>query len=107
MVSILSRMRIPMGFCLAGLYFYMAEPAWPTLPFGLALAFFGVLFRAWATGNIHKDNHLAIVGPYTLSRHPLYLGTFVIGLGFCLAGSNLLILIFFFTFSNFIRIFPI
>ena len=98
MVSILARIRIPMGFCLAGLYFYMAKPTWPTLPFGLALAFFGILFRAWATGNIHKDNQLAIGGPYTLSRHPLYLGTFVIGLGFCLAGSNLLILLFFVTF---------
>ena len=100
MVSILARIRIPMGFCLAGLYFYMAKPTWPTLPFGLALAFFGILFRAWATGNIHKDNQLAIGGPYTLSRHPLYLGTFVIGLGFSLAGSNILILIFFVTFFS-------
>lgn len=95
MVSILSRIRIPMGFCLAGLYFSMAKPTWPTLAFGLAIALLGVLFRAWATGNIYKDNQLASVGPYALSRNPLYLGTFVIGLGFCLAGSKFLILLFF------------
>ena len=95
MVSVLARIRVPMGFCLAGLYLFMAKPTWSTLSFGLTLAFFGVIFRAWATGHIRKNSQLAIVGPYTLTRHPLYLGSFIIGLGFCLAGANLLVLIFF------------
>jgi hypothetical protein len=41
-----------------------------------------------AAGSIHKDRELAAGGPYRLIRHPLYLGTFLTGLGLALAGGR-------------------
>ncbi len=95
MVSVLTRIRVPVGFLLAGLYFYLAQPIWPTWLLGSGLAFLGMLFRAWAAGHVRKNDQLAVAGPYALTRHPLYLGSFVIGLGFSLAGWSLPILILF------------
>ncbi|MCI0421245.1 MAG: isoprenylcysteine carboxylmethyltransferase family protein, partial [Acidobacteria bacterium] len=58
---------------------------------GGGLAFLGILVRAWATGHIRKNDELSVTGPYALTRNPLYLGSFVIGLGFSIAGGNLVI----------------
>ena len=95
MVFILTRIRVPVGFLLAGLYFYLAQPIWPIWLFGSGLAFLGILLRAWAAGHVRKNDQLAVTGPYALTRHPLYLGSFVIGIGFSLAGWSLSILVVF------------
>lgn len=49
----------------------------------LALIAAGMGLRSWAAGVIHKDGSLATTGPYSLSRHPLYVGSalMIIGLG--------------------------
>jgi protein-S-isoprenylcysteine O-methyltransferase Ste14 len=44
----------------------------------------GILLRTWAAGTIHKTKKLATTGPYALARHPLYLGSFLIAMGFSL-----------------------
>lgn len=95
MLPILTRLRVPAGFLLAGLYFWLAHPAWPLWPVGIALALLGMLFRGWAAGHVRKNDQLAVSGPYAFTRHPLYLGSFVIGLGFSLAGRSLPILVLF------------
>ena len=98
MLPILTRVRVPAGFLLAGLYFLLADPTWPLWLVGVALAFLGMLFRGWAAGHVRKNDRLAVSGPYSFTRHPLYLGSFVIGLGFSLAGSDLRILVLFLAF---------
>ena len=95
MMSRLTRIRVPAGFLLAGLYFYLAHPTWPLWPVGTGVALLGILFRAWAAGHVRKNDQLAVSGPYAFTRHPLYLGSFVIGLGFSLAGRSLPMLILF------------
>ena len=42
----------------------------------------GLLLRSWAAGILHKERTLATNGPYSLTRHPLYMGTFLSALGF-------------------------
>ncbi len=42
----------------------------------------GVGLRVWAAGNMEKNRFTRPVGPYLLVRHPLYLGTLLISLGF-------------------------
>ncbi len=41
----------------------------------------GILLRAWAAGTLEKNWRLTIAGPYAFTRNPLYLGSFVVGLG--------------------------
>jgi protein-S-isoprenylcysteine O-methyltransferase Ste14 len=50
---------------------------------GLLMVLFGVAIRSWAAGVIHKCEQLATKGPYSISRHPLYLGSLLIAIGFC------------------------
>jgi hypothetical protein len=50
---------------------------------GLALVLAGVFLRSWAAGIIHKTDTLTTEGPYALFRHPLYIGSLLMGLGVC------------------------
>jgi len=50
---------------------------------GLSFVIAGVLFRSWAAGVLNKNSMLATNGPYALTRNPLYLGTFLLMIGFC------------------------
>jgi protein-S-isoprenylcysteine O-methyltransferase Ste14 len=51
---------------------------------GLLLVLTGVYFRSWAAGILKKSQTLADIGPYSLMRHPLYFGSLLIGVGFCI-----------------------
>lgn len=64
-------------------------------PFGMALLVGGLLLRSWAAGVIEKQSVLAVTGPYALVRHPLYLGSFLIALGFAEIMEDLLALFWF------------
>lgn len=48
----------------------------------------GVLLRAWASGHIRKNDALAVSGPYAYTRNPLYLGSFILGLGFTIGSGR-------------------
>ncbi len=50
---------------------------------GLGFVFAGLALRSWAAGTLHKRTQLATSGPYELFRHPLYIGSFLMMLGFC------------------------
>jgi protein-S-isoprenylcysteine O-methyltransferase Ste14 len=52
--------------------------------FGLGLVFGGLALRSWAAGTLHKRKVLTTSGPYGLVRHPLYIGSFMMMIGFCL-----------------------
>ncbi len=92
---LLTRVRVPAGFLLAGLYFYFSQPTPKYLWIGGIIAFLGLLLRAWATGHIRKNDELAVAGPYAFTRNPLYFGSFVIGVGFSVAGGRLELLVVF------------
>ncbi len=50
---------------------------------GLLLVVIGVGLRSWAAGIICKCDSLATAGPYCLTRHPLYVGSLLMAIGFC------------------------
>lgn len=66
----------------------LANPSPGLLAVGGAVSLFGLLLRAAAAGSIHKERSLALGGPYAHLRHPLYLGSFLTGLGLVLAGGR-------------------
>jgi protein-S-isoprenylcysteine O-methyltransferase Ste14 len=81
----LQRVRVPLGLVFAIVFIVAARPTPITIAAGAAVAAVGLLIRAWASGHIRKGERLAVTGPYAYTRNPLYLGSFILGLGFTLA----------------------
>jgi protein-S-isoprenylcysteine O-methyltransferase Ste14 len=86
----MQRWRVPLGFACAALFFLLAQARPWTLVVGGLVALPGLGLRAWATGHLRKNDALATTGPYAYTRNPLYLGSFVIGLGFTIAAGRLI-----------------
>jgi protein-S-isoprenylcysteine O-methyltransferase Ste14 len=86
--QIARRVRVPLGFLFAVLYFWLARPSWRSLLLGALVVAPGLLIRALASGHVHKNEALATSGPYAYTRNPLYLGSLVMGLGFCVAARS-------------------
>jgi protein-S-isoprenylcysteine O-methyltransferase Ste14 len=84
---LLQRIRIPLGFLFAAVFLIFARPTLLTLVIGSAIAIVGLAVRAWASGHIRKASTLAISGPYAYTRNPLYLGSFLMGVGFTIAAG--------------------
>ena len=83
----LQRWRVPLGFLSAILFLVFARPRPITLAIGAVVSVLGLLVRAWAAGHIRKNSALATSGPYAFTRNPLYLGSFLLGLGFTIASG--------------------
>ena len=86
------RWRVPLGFACAAVFIVLARPDKRSLAVGGAVALVGLGIRAWASGHIRKNARLAVSGPYAHTRNPLYLGSFILGLGFTVAASSNLLL---------------
>lgn len=82
------RIRVPLGFAFAVLYFWLARPTWRFLGVGAVLIVPGLLIRALASGHVRKNEALTMSGPYAYTRNPLYLGSLLIGLGFAVASRS-------------------
>jgi protein-S-isoprenylcysteine O-methyltransferase Ste14 len=82
------RIRVPLGFAFAVLYFWLARPTWRFLAVGAIVILPGLLIRALASGHVRKNEALATSGPYAYTRNPLYLGSLLIGVGFAVAGRS-------------------
>ncbi len=73
----------------------LAKPTLWSLVIGGSVAVVGLLVRAWAAGHIRKNAALAVSGPYARTRNPLYLGSFILGLGFTIAAANVWLILLF------------
>jgi protein-S-isoprenylcysteine O-methyltransferase Ste14 len=59
---------------------------------GAALAVVGEALRVWGCGHLRKNKDVISSGPYAYVRNPLYLGTLLIVVGFCVAAGNKVVL---------------
>ena len=85
--------RQGLGLILLLLCAYFAVPAGdPRIITGFIIAAIGQLWRIYAAGVIHKNRQLAATGAYSLVRHPLYLGNFLVLGGFTMACGNWVVL---------------
>lgn len=82
------RIRVPLGFAFAVLYFWLARPTCRFLAIGAVFIVPGLLIRALASGHVRKNEALATSGPYAYTRNPLYLGSLFIGIGFAIAARS-------------------
>ncbi|MBI2815475.1 MAG: isoprenylcysteine carboxylmethyltransferase family protein [Acidobacteria bacterium] len=86
--DIAARIRVPAGFFLGLLYIVFARPTRDGLFWGTLIAMTGLTVRAAAAGYLAKNQSLATGGPYAYIRHPLYLGSMLAGIGYCIAGGR-------------------
>jgi protein-S-isoprenylcysteine O-methyltransferase Ste14 len=87
----LARLRVPLGFAFAIVVAWIAAPTPLTLAWGLPIAVLGEGLRVWAAGHLEKSREVTRSGPYRFLRHPLYVGSSVMGLGLAVASGSLLV----------------
>ena len=84
----LARWRVPLGFVTAAVTLALASPTWRSLELGFAVAAFGEGIRVWAAGHLEKSREVTSSGPYRWTRHPLYLGSSLMGAGLGVAANH-------------------
>lgn len=89
------RWRVPLGFACGALFLIFGKPKPLTLLMGAFVALPGLALRAWATGYLRKNDELATAGPYAFTRNPLYLGSFLMGIGFTIAAGQWILAVLF------------
>ena len=65
-----------------------ARPTLSGLISGLLIVLIGEALRVWAAGHLKKTKEVTTTGPYAFVKNPLYLGTLLIMIGFCLMAQN-------------------
>ena len=98
----LTKPRFLLAYVLVVWLFLVARTTEHQLYVGVLLALLGESVRIWANGYVGhvkvnwtnkwrgdaKIGRLMTAGPYAFVRHPLYLGSFLIGAGFCVVVGN-------------------
>jgi protein-S-isoprenylcysteine O-methyltransferase Ste14 len=87
------KLRVPAGTVLGVVFLLLMHPSRRSLMIGCTVAVLGAGIRVWAAGHIEKGRVLTRGGPYSLTRNPLYVGSFLMGLGMLLAGQGYWLLI--------------
>ena len=87
----IARWRVSLGFAFAALVLWLAQPTRLTFVAGAGIALVGELIRIWAAGHVEKSREVTRSGPYRFTRHPLYLGSSIIGIGVAVASGSLLV----------------
>lgn len=82
------RVRLKAVWLLLIPFLILARPTPLLLAVGGCVALLGTAIRAWAAGCIKKQRELTTTGPYAYTRNPLYLGSFLIGIGVTIAGGQ-------------------
>jgi protein-S-isoprenylcysteine O-methyltransferase Ste14 len=68
--------------------FWFMDPTAVSLAAGAIVALAGEAIRIWAAGHLEKGREVTTTGPYALTRHPLYLGSAIMGVGLAIAGRS-------------------
>ncbi|MEE2638177.1 MAG: isoprenylcysteine carboxylmethyltransferase family protein [Acidobacteriota bacterium] len=83
-----ARLRVTAGFAVAAAAFWLARPSWGALGLGAAIGLAGEGLRCWAAGHLEKAVEVTNSGPYRWTRHPLYVGSALLGVGFAIASRH-------------------
>jgi protein-S-isoprenylcysteine O-methyltransferase Ste14 len=91
MTRLLARWRVFLGFVFAAIVLWLATPTALSLFIGAVVAIIGESIRLWAAGHLEKSKEVTQSGPYRYTRHPLYLGSSLIGIGMAVVANNLIV----------------
>jgi len=91
MMKRLARLRVPLGFACFAVAYVLAQPTRRSMLIGMSIAVAGEAIRLWASGHISKGREVTRSGPYAFVRHPLYLGSAFMGVGFVAASRSVIV----------------
>src|SRR5215210_4418151 len=91
MTRLLARWRVFLGFVFAAIVLWLATPSTQSLALGAIVAVLGESIRLWAAGHLEKSKEVTRSGPYRYTRHPLYLGSSLIGIGMAVVSNNAIV----------------
>jgi protein-S-isoprenylcysteine O-methyltransferase Ste14 len=86
-----ARLRVTIGFVSSIVVLWLAHPTARSLAIGAVVAVIGETVRVWAAGHLEKGREVTRSGPYGFTRHPLYLGSSLIGIGLAIASASLIV----------------
>jgi len=89
LARVLARYRVRLGMAAAVVAFWLANPTPPSVAAGAAVACVGEALRLWAAGHLEKGREVTASGPYRFTRHPLYVGSSIMGVGLAIASANM------------------
>jgi protein-S-isoprenylcysteine O-methyltransferase Ste14 len=84
----IARLRVTIGFVSSVFAVWLARPTARSLGAGAAVAIGGEAIRVWTAGHLEKGREVTTSGPYAFTRHPLYLGSTLIGIGLAIASAS-------------------
>ena len=84
----IARLRVPLGYVLGAAALWLASPTPRSLLAGASVGAIGEALRIWAAGHLEKGREVTRSGPYALTRHPLYVGSTILGGGLAIAANN-------------------
>ena len=88
---VLARLRVPLGYFFGVIAFVLASPTRRSLLVGALVGLLGEGIRIWAAGHLEKGREVTTSGPYAWMRHPLYVGSSVMGAGLAIAARNAIV----------------
>jgi protein-S-isoprenylcysteine O-methyltransferase Ste14 len=87
-LELLSRWRVDVAW-IGVIMIVFAHPTTGSIAAFLPLVAVGLLLRLWARGHLERGVPITQTGPYAYVRHPLYVGSFLLGLAFALMSRSL------------------
>ena len=91
LLNFLARRRVLLGFISGFAAILLSRPTRQTLLIGAVIAVLGEAIRIWAAGHLEKGREVTSSGPYRFTRHPLYLGSTIIGVGLAAASASVIV----------------
>jgi protein-S-isoprenylcysteine O-methyltransferase Ste14 len=87
----LARWRVPLGFVCGVIAVALSHPTPASLLAGAIVGVCGEAVRIWAAGHLEKGREVTRSGPYRWTRHPLYAGSSIMGVGLAVAARSLIV----------------
>jgi protein-S-isoprenylcysteine O-methyltransferase Ste14 len=91
LLNFLARRRVLIGFIAGIAAVWLSDPTPRTLLLGAVIAGVGEAIRIWAAGHLEKGREVTSSGPYRFTRHPLYFGSTIIGVGLAVASASAIV----------------
>lgn len=90
-VQWIARRRVTLGFACGVIAAWLARPTRASMIVGFVVAASGEALRIWAAGHLEKGREVTMTGPYRVTRHPLYLGSAIMGIGLAIAADRVMV----------------